>query len=351
VALLSWTGAELEHLAATPQAVALDARALGVARWAVEHGELSGLGTETLPGAEVACAPLRATQGVLGVLVLWPRAKAPLSGEQRTSLDLFVRQLSTALERARFSGEARAAALRARTEELRASLLSAVSHDLRTPLASITGAATSLRDDAKLGDATRAELVESIVDEAGRLERLVANLLDMTRLDAGAVTLKREWVPLDELIGGALTRLEPRLDARAVSVTLAPGLPLLSVDPVLIEQLFVNLLENADKYTPPGSPLELNATSDGLRVTVSLADHGPGLAPGTEQRIFEKFFRGAQTRAGGAGLGLAICRGIVDAHGGTISAENREGGGAVFRVVLPIGGSPPVVLPVSEPAP
>ncbi|MFZ5439707.1 MAG: DUF4118 domain-containing protein [Myxococcota bacterium] len=344
--VLGWAGeAELTRLDAA-QAPALEPRALGVARWAAEHGALAGVGTDTLPGAPVLCAPLRTAQSTLGVLVLEP--PGPLTAEQLSFLDLFARQLATALERVRLSSEARAAALRARTEEMRASLLSTVSHDLRTPLASITGAATALRDEPKLSEQTRAELVDSVIAEAERLERLVANLLDMTRLDAGAVSLKREWVPLDELIGSALTRLEPRLEARKIAITVAPEIPLLSVDPVLIEQLLVNLLENADKYTPPGSPLDLEARVDDGQVSLTLADRGPGLPPDAERRIFEKFFRGTHPGTSGAGLGLAICKAIVDAHGGTISASNRPGGGAVFRITLPVGGSPPAVLPVSE---
>lgn len=331
--------------AAWPANTTLDARDFGVAKWAFEHGELAGLGTDTLPASASVCAPLRLAT-VIGVLALLPVQRAALRVEQRAFLELFCRQVAAALERLNLMAEARASALRAKTEEMRSSLLSAVSHDLRTPLGSITGAGTSLRDDAALSDGQRRELVELICDEAARLARLVTNLLDMTRLESGALQLKRDWAPLDESISSALTRLEDRLGERAVAVKLAPQLPLILADPVLLEQLFVNLLENAAKYTPAGTPIEITARRDGDNVVVELLDDGPGLPPGSEEKVFDKFYRGPQTGDSGAGLGLPICRGIVEAHGGTIAAERRSEGGARFRIMLPIGGEPP---PVPQP--
>jgi two-component system sensor histidine kinase KdpD len=332
---------ELRPLGAAPPGATVDPKDVGVARWAHEHDHLAGLGTDTLPGAQTLCAPLRAGASKLGVLALVPKDQATLRIDQRAFLDVFCRQVAVALEHARLALEARAAALRAKTEEMRSSLLSAVSHDLRTPLASITGAATSLRDDADLPRETKEDLVESIVEQAERLERLVANLLDMTRLDSGAIALRKDWVPLDEMIGSALTRLEARLGARPIAVEIAPDVPLVLVDPVLFEQIFVNLLENAIKYTPPDTPLELRGRREGERVVIEVSDRGPGLPAGTEARVFEKFFRGAHAGVSGAGLGLPICKGIVEAHGGTIAAENRPGGGATFRVTIPSGGTPP----------
>jgi two-component system sensor histidine kinase KdpD len=230
---------------------------------------------------------------------------------------------------------------------MRSSLLSAVSHDLRTPLASITGAATALRDDSNLDADVRVELVQSICEEAVRLERLVSNLLDMTRLESGGVALKRDWVPLDEIIGSALTRLEDRLADRKIDVQLEPALPLLLVDPVLLPQLFVNLLENTLKYTEAGTPIEIVARRAQQTVTIEVLDHGPGLPRGSEERVFDKFFRGSHVGVAGAGLGLAICRGIVEAHGGSIRAQNLSRGGAAFHIVLPVGGEPPA-LPHTE---
>lgn len=360
----------LVPLAAAPADAALDVREQSVARWAFEHAELAGLGTDTLPGSASLGVPLRMGTQALGVLSLLPEERSALRADQRAFLDVLSRQVAGGLERVRLAAEARSAALRAKTEEMRSSLLSAVSHDLRTPLASITGAATSLRDDANLGAATRDELVDAICDEAERLERLVANLLDMTRLESGALSLNRDWVPVDELVSSALTRLEARLGDRPVRVALAEDLPLVHVDPVLFEQLLVNLLENAAKYTPPGSALEISARVQrageakgvakrapgdpaGDVVLLELRDHGPGIPPGEEEKVFAKFFRGQNTSSAGvtgAGLGLPICRGIAEAHGGSlrvVPADERAdgGGGARFRVTLPSGGGPTMPPP------
>jgi two-component system sensor histidine kinase KdpD len=335
----------LQALGAAPEGAQVDVKDLGVAKWAFEHEAIAGLGTDTLPGAQVLCAPLQAGQSRLGVLALAPRNRGQLRADQRAFLDVFCRQTAAALERARLADEAKHSELRAQTEEMRSSLLSAVSHDLRTPLGTITGAATTLRDEAELSASTRTELVESIVDEAERLERLVSNLLDMTRLESGGLALRRDWVPLDEMIGSALTRLEARLEDRNVTVSIAPDVPLVSVDPVLFEQVFVNLFENAVKYTPKKTPIEIMARREGDRVEIEVRDHGAGLPKDAEMRVFEKFFRDSHIGVSGAGLGLSICKGIVEAHGGTIRAENCADGGASFRISLPTGGTPPVLAP------
>ena len=235
--------------------------------------------------------------------------------------------------------------LRVTTEERRSSLLSALSHDLRTPLAAITGAATTLRDEsAAIDGGQRRELLDTICEEADRLERLVRNLLDMTRLESGAVVVKRQWLPLEEIVGSALNRLDAQLGGRPVRTDLPDDLPLVPVDAVLLEQVFVNLLENAAKYTPPGSPIDVVARAAHGAIAIEVADRGPGIATGDPSRLFDKFVRGpntGSTGSTGAGLGLAICRGVIGAHGGTISAANRQGGGAVFRMTLPIIGTPP----------
>jgi two-component system sensor histidine kinase KdpD len=322
-----------------------------VARFAIEHDRSAGFGTETLPGATVTCLPLSSAGTALGVLMLAAaHAEAPLSSD-RHFRDAFLRQCAIALERTRLAEEAKAAMLRARTEEMRSSLLSAVSHDLRTPLAAITGAATVLRDEATLVTGEQQhELVDTICEEAVRLERLVSNLLDMTRLESGAVRVKREWVPLEELVEAATTRLEKQLSGRSVGVDVPPDIPLVSVDPVLVEQVFVNLLENAAKYTPASTPIDIRARLDGAAVVIEVMDRGPGLAPGIERRVFEKFYRAGGSARSGVGLGLAIVKGIVDAHGGSISARNRDGGGTVFRVELPSTEEPPAMPTEDEPA-
>jgi two-component system sensor histidine kinase KdpD len=327
---------DLLPLAASPRDASLEPAELAVARWVLEHGAPAGVGTETLPGERVLCIPLRTFGEVLAVLALRPSGERGLSAPQRTFLEALVRQTALALDRVELADEARRAALRAKTEELRSGLLSAVSHDLRTPLAAITGAGTMLRDEATLDPTLRRELIETVCDEAERLERLVSNLLDMTRLDSGTVEPKREWVPLVEVIGSALTRLERRLGRRPIQTTLADDVPLLSIDPVLVEQLFVNLLENAAKYTPPGSPIEIRGSREGRTIVVEVADRGPGLPAGAEERVFERFFRGAHTTVRGVGLGLPISRAIAQAHGGRLAAANRPGGGTVFRLTLPL---------------
>jgi two-component system sensor histidine kinase KdpD len=331
---------------------------LGVARWVFEHGRPAGRGTDTLAGARVMCVPLRSGQETLGVLALAFEKGEPDSADQRHFLDTFGRQVALALERSRLAEQAKSAALRARSEEMRSSLLSAVSHDLRTPLAAITGAATELRDGGPAATAAqRGDLIETICEEAERLERLLSNLLDMTRVESGALQIKREWVPLEEIVGSALTRLEVPLAGRPIEVDLRADLPLLSADPVLLEQVFVNLLENAAKYTPSGSPIAIGAGTRGDAIEIEVADRGPGIPSGHESQIFEKFSRGEHAGIHGVGLGLAICRGIVQAHGGTLTAANRDDGGAVFRITLPIPSAPPVMpstldeQPPSEVAP
>jgi two-component system sensor histidine kinase KdpD len=238
------------------------------------------------------------------------------------------------------------------TERLRSGLLSSVSHDLRTPLAVITGAAsTLLEDEDRLDPVAQREMLRSIADEAGRLNRLVANLLAMTRLEAGALEVRRSWHSLEEVVGAALHRLEPLLGSRPVRVQLPANLPLVAVDDVLLEQVVFNLLENSVKHAPSTTPIEIEArVVRDTELELSIADRGPGLAPGSEERVFEKFYRGDDSRrSGGVGLGLAICRGIVEAHGGRLFAANRPDGGARFAFTLPLDRPAPTVLP--EPAP
>jgi len=330
--------------------IALDAPELAVARYALERDEPAGAGTDTLPGARVRCVPLRSGPESFGVLVIAAGPDGALRHEDRDLIEAFARQGALVLARSHLLEQAKAAAVRARTEELRSSLLSSVSHDLRTPLAAITGAVSALRDEAAGTDAhERRELLDTVAEEAGRLERLLANLLDMTRLESGGLEPKREWVPLEEIVGSALGRLETQLVGREVRTEIPAELPLAFGDPVLLEQLVLNLLENAVKHTAPGTPIEVRALAGDGVLELEVADRGPGLASGDETRIFEKFQRGARAGAGGVGLGLAICRGIATAHGGSIQAQNRPGGGAVFRLLLPLLDAPPSA-PAAEPA-
>jgi len=234
------------------------------------------------------------------------------------------------------------------TERMRNSLLRAVSHDIKTPLASIYGAATSLLEEGdRLEASQKQELIENIAAESERLNRVVTNLLEMTRLDAG-VELRRDWYPLEEIIGASLNRMEKSLMGRAVKTAIPPSLPLIRVDEVLVGEVFANLLENAAKYTASGTPIEISAIEHRQKVIIMVRDRGAGFTPGDEERVFEKFFRGNTGNVRGAGLGLAICRSIVQLHEGHISAANRPGGGAVVTIELPIGGTPPELTAMPE---
>jgi two-component system sensor histidine kinase KdpD len=353
VAFLAARGREgLEQLAAAPPASTLGTSDQAVAQWVLEHGRPGGRGTDTLPGESVLCVPLRTSGDVLAVVALRPPRERRLTGEQRELLDALGRQAAVALDRVRLADEARRASVRAKTEELRSGLLSAVSHDLRTPLAAITGAGTLLLEDGAADPALRRELTVTVVEEAERLERLVSNLLDMTRLESGVVEPRREWVPLVEVVGSALGRLERVLGGREVRVEIPDAVPLLSIDPLLVQQLFVNLLENAAKYTPPGSEIAIRAAREGGTLLVDVVDRGPGIPPGEEERVFERFHRAAGPGVRGVGLGLPIARAIAQVHGGRLTAANRPGGGALFRLTLPML-DPPAAPPeaVERPAP
>jgi two-component system sensor histidine kinase KdpD len=324
-----------------PSGPAQEAHEAAVAHWAFDHGRMAGLGTDTLPGASALYLPVRGTQAVLGVVGVRPDpGLLPLRPDQADLLEALTRQAAAGLERARLADEAQKARVAMEAERLRSTLLSSVSHDLRTPLAAITGAASSLLQDTSLGAEAQRELEEAIYEEAGRLNRLVSNLLDMTRLESGSLRLARDWHSLEELVGSALARLEPTLKGRTVRVVVPADLPLVPVDGVLVEQALVNLLENAAKYTDPPGAIEVTASAEGGSIEVAVADEGPGLPPGTEERVFEKFYR-AQSARHGFGLGLPICRAIVTAHGGRIWAERREPRGTRFRFTLPLGETPP----------
>ena len=324
---------------------AVDENEAAVARWAYEHARQAGQGTDTLPGAVALYLPLQSGARTLGVVGFRSADGRPLTeANRRQMLEALAQQAAGALERALLAEEAEQIALRARTEELRNTLLSSVSHDLRTPLAAIVGSATALlTPDGALTAPQRTDLVRTIQDEAEHLSRLVANLLAMTRLEAGQLAIAREWVPIEEIVGSALVHFGSRLDTRRVDVRIAGEIAMAHVDPVLVEQALVNLIENAVQHTPAGTPIEIVATQDDAWLEVEVLDRGPGLPAGSEARVFDKFFRGPGARAGGSGLGLAICRGVIVAHGGTIEASNRAGGGTVVRLRLPVGGKPPAI--------
>ena len=326
---------------------------LGVARWVYANRVPAGLGTHTLAGAEALHLPLAAAHKLVGVLAVLPaRRDSLLLPEQRHLAETFAGQIAVAVERVQLAAESVELARKAETESMRNSLLNAISHDLRTPLAVLVGASSSLAADSeRLNDAAKRELIATIHEESKRMSTLVGNLLDMARLESGAVELARQWTPLEEIVGGVLSRLAPMLAAHPVSVHLPHDLPLVNVDPVLLAQVFANLLENAVKYTPGGTAIEISAQRLPGRIAVDVADSGPGIPQGEEGKLFDKFYRLQREAAqSGVGLGLAICKAIVAAHGGTITAANRAGGGAVFRFELP-AGEPPSVEAEPEPEP
>lgn len=329
-----------------------EAKENGVARWSFDHAQTAGAGTDTLPAARAIYLPLKAarqTEGVLGILLKEQDEddthRLPLSPTQRHDLETLATQVAIALERTRLADAAQNAQIQIETERLRSSLLSAVSHDLRTPLASIVGAADTLqKEGTHLSEPTRGDLLDSISHEANRLHRLVSNLLEMTRLQSGEVHVKKELQPLEEVVGAVLARFEPELGTRKVTTNLPPDLPLVPIDATLMEQVFINLVENALKYSPPAGSLHIAALRGESALLVEVSDRGIGVPIGQENEIFNPFFRAAHAEgghadkgksSGGAGLGLAICRAIIEAHGGRIWAENRPRGGAVFRFTLP----------------
>ncbi|MFI3135582.1 MAG: sensor histidine kinase KdpD [Methylococcaceae bacterium] len=319
---------------------------LGVAQWVFDHNQMAGQGTDTLPGASAVFFPMKGYRGVIGVLALRAaNLRRVFLPEQRRLLDTFINQIIQTIERVRLSEDAQQTQMRIESETLRNTLLGAISHDLRTPLASIVGAASSLvAEDSHLSIADKQELSLTIYDEALRMSNLTNNILDMARLDAGQAQLNRQWYPLDEIIGGALSRRRKALIGRTVTTRLPDGLCLVRLDAVLIEQVLVNLLENACKYTPAGSPIDIVGERTGYTLKISVADRGHGIPVGEEEKLFDKFYQlhqeGTQS---GVGLGLAICKAIVIAHGGLIGAKNRSGGGAQFYFVLPMDEATPEV--------
>lgn len=341
----------LEQMTSSSGQQPLGERELGVAQWVFDHGQVAGRATDTLPFAEGIYLPLATVQGSVGVLGIVSRdEQRVLAPDQLRLLQTFAGQIALALERIRAAEDARKLQVQMESERLRNSLLSAVSHDLRTPLAAITGASSTLVETGEsLSADMRRELAESIYLEGDRLNRLVTNLLDMTRLEAGALSVRKEWQPFEEVVGVALRRLDPVLQGRPVETRIGTDLPLVPIDGLLIQQVLTNLLENAAKYSPATSPIEISAQRQQQTLLVEVADRGPGIPAADRQQVFEMFFRspnaGGRT---GVGLGLAICRGIVQLHGGRIWVEERPGGGAAIRFTLPLEGSPPEDVPAGE---
>jgi two-component system sensor histidine kinase KdpD len=321
------------------------------ASWAYDNGESAGWGTSHCAEAEALVVPLKGLSRIIGVVTVHPRSPSDVLTEpERETVEALAEQAAVTFERAILSQAHEQARVEVASERLRTALLSSLSHDLRTPLGSIEGAASSLlQESSGLSREGQQEMAETILEESRRMTRLVTNLLDMVRVESGALAVHKEWQPLEEGLGVALLRLEERLTGHPLETRLPPDLPLVPIDELLIEQVFINLLENAAKYTPPGTSITVSAWAESESVTVEVADHGPGIPVGEEETVFRKFHRAGGTDhagpAGGSGLGLTICRGIIAAHGGRMWLERRAGEGACFRFTLPLEGPPLRTLP------
>jgi two-component system sensor histidine kinase KdpD len=322
-----------------------DVREGMVAKWVFRHGHLAGAGTDTLHAVKGIYLPLIASQNVIGVLRLeTDQPDRILEADSLRLLEALGTQVGLAIERENLSRQAQMAQFQMEAERMRNTLLSSVSHDLRTPLTVIAGSASSLLEgEQNLDSETKHELAQSIYEEARRLDRLVYNLLEMSRLQSGEVKFNKEWYVLEEVIGSALTQLDPQLHNHPVSISLPTDLPLVQIDALLMERVIINLLENSLKYTPPGTPIEISGLIQDKEILVAVADRGPGLPVGQEERIFEKFYQVSPGSARGAGLGLTICRRIIEAHGGRIWAANRPDGGAVFSFAIPLEEDAPIL--------
>jgi len=315
---------------------------LGVAQWAFDHAQAAGLGTGTLPASAFFYLPLVAPMRTRGVLAIVPEQQRwILIPEQRQQLDTFAALAAIALERVHYIEVAQGALVSMETERLRNDLLAALSHDLRTPLTLLVGLSESLARAQPALAPAQLEMAQGLHGEALRMSALVTNLLDMARLQSGQVTLRREWQALEEAVGTALRLTSAQLAGHVVETSIPADFPLLRFDAVLFERVLCNLLENAAKHTPPGSRIEIRAALHGAAATLTVADDGPGVAPGREEAMFEKFTRGEREAArSGVGLGLAICRAIVGAHGGSIACTRSDMGGAAFVIALPLEQPP-----------
>lgn len=349
VVLLPDAAGKLHYPAEPPQAQSLRGADLAVAQWVADHGRQAGLGTDTLPAAPALYVPLGDAERRLGVLAVLPgNARRVLLPEQRHLLETFAGQIGIALERAQLAERAESVRVAAERETLRNTLLASISHDLRTPLAAMAGAGSTLAERGpSLDEATRRSLARSIETRACEMSELISNVLDLMRLESGRLALRLDWQMLDDLLQAAIATVGPRLAPYRIDVQLAAALPPVHVDAALVVKVFINLLDNVIKYTPQGTRVTISAAVDGPFARVTVDDDGPGLPAGDPERLFEKFQRGAEEgTAVGVGLGLAICRAIVRAHGGEIEARGRPDGGARFELTLPI--TPPPGAPQAE---
>lgn len=314
---------------------------LGVASWSLQNGEAAGAGTDTLSSSEGLHLPLLAGKRAVGVISLRFAPDTRLNLAEKSLLDAFVRQAALVLDRQRLQDFDRQARLLTESERLRKTLLNSVSHELRTPLSAITTIASGLRDAGPL-NAAQDQLAHELEEASARLNRLVRNLLDLSRLRAGHLHARLDWHDLRDLIQSSWQTVGRGDRTHPFTVTIPHGFPPVKLDAVLTEQILVNLLSNAVAHTPAGTPIKVSARAEGSTLTLEVADQGPGIEDGERERLFDHFQRGASARAGGVGLGLAIVRGFAEAQGGTASVLGRQGGGAIFRIELPLAKMPSV---------
>jgi two-component system sensor histidine kinase KdpD len=325
----------------------LDGADIAAAKWVWQHNTPAGRGADTLPGGKRLFLPMQTGRGPIGIFGIDRDESGPLlTPDGMRLLNALSDQAAIAIERVNLVRDVDRARLQAETDRLRSALLTSISHDLRTPLASILGSVTSLTSrHGALDEAGRADMLKIIQEEAERLNRFIGNLLDMTRLESGPLPFGDGLADISDLVGAVLRRAERILTNHAMQVDLRPSLPMLKIDMVLMEQVLFNLLDNAAKYAPAASTIQLRAWSHGAVACIEIRDEGEGLPPGDLERIFEKFYRvrSADRQRAGTGLGLAICRGFVEAMGGTITAANRQDrSGAVFLISLPVPPQPPI---------
>lgn len=315
---------------------------IAVAQWAFDHAMPAGMGNGAFSESPLFYLPLLAPMRARGVLAIaLPAGSFPFLPEQRQHLDTFAMLAAIALERVHYIEVAQRAEVRMESERLRNSLLSALSHDLRTPLTSLVGLSESLTLSRPALSLAQRSMADALHQQALRMSTLVANLLDMARITSGEIRLNREWQPIDEVIGSALRASEPLLSAHSVVARLAPDLPIVQIDAVLIERVLCNLIENGVKYTAGGSTITISAETEENSMQLTVSDNGSGIPSGREETIFDKFFRVERESAiPGVGLGLAICRAISEAHGGSICASRSDEGGAAFIITIPLGTPP-----------
>jgi two-component system sensor histidine kinase KdpD len=330
---------QLKIRAASDASKTLTAKDEGVAHWVYDLGQIAGLGTDTLPFSDAIYVPLLGSQGTVGVLKVHPRLTDPLLvPEQLRLLESCANQIALALEVDRLQEKAKGTQIAIETERLRTALFSSLSHELRSPLAAIVRLINNfIKKKTEIVPESTHTLIQNIAHEAESLDRLINSLLQITQLEEGQIQLHKKPHAVDKVVQSSLKRLEKKLGGKPYKTQITPGLPLVSFDAVLIEQVLVNLMENAILYTPAESALDIAATVEDDTVLISVGDRGPGLMAGDIDMIFEKFYRGqTPIKQSGAGLGLTVCQSIIKAHGGRIWAENRGDGGAIFCFVLPI---------------